>query len=130
MVLANLGWTTSSSLIHIILGGAFFLLAAMSDRELCLITYGLNRKLRTKLVLYTILKILASIGLLFATLWLTITTARNPLLNPLVWITFVLFCGSVLLVYVGNSPLRVVDFRNGMFWVEGFSPEYLDDLEF
>jgi hypothetical protein len=45
------------------------------------------------------------------------------------WAAFLLSVASLIALFVGNSPLRVVDHRDGLFWVKGFSQEYLDGLE-
>jgi hypothetical protein len=40
-------------------------------------------------------------------------------------IAVVLFLVSVVSLFIGNSPLTVTKHREGMFWIRGFSPEYL-----
>jgi hypothetical protein len=43
---------------------------------------------------------------------------------------FILFLACVVAIFVGNSPLRVVDHRNELFWVKGFSEAYMAELTF
>jgi len=129
MVLANLPWTPNSLAIYGLLGGLFFLMAGLAGRELCLITYGINRTTRIKKTAWTVVKILASVALLAGTVGLAIIPWDNWIITPMIWITFGLFLVSVVVIYVDNQPLRVVDFKEGMFWVKGFSKEFLDELE-
>jgi hypothetical protein len=37
----------------------------------------------------------------------------------------VLFLVAVVALFVGNSPLSVVKYREGMFWIRGCSGEFL-----
>ena len=129
MIFANLGWAPKSVGLWALLGTPFLIVAHFANRELCTITYGLNRRQRIKNVVYTIAKILSSAGLLAATIGLSIIPSNDRFITPLIWITFILFLASIVIIFIGNSPLRVVEYRDGLFWVKGFSQEFLDDLE-
>jgi hypothetical protein len=44
-------------------------------------------------------------------------------------IVLVLFLIAVVSLFFGNSPLRVVKYRNGVFWIQGFSEEFLANIK-
>jgi len=129
MVFTNLTWTPASVGLWALLGSPALIFGFFVGRELCSITYGLSRSTRIRKVMYAILKVVTSIGLLAATVALAVIPSVHWTITLLLYSTFILFLGSIVLIFIGNSPLRVVDYRNGMFWVKGFSQEYLDDLD-
>ena len=51
------------------------------------------------------------------------------LLNNLaVYLFFPLPLIALIAIFVGNSPLRVTNFRQGEFWIKGCSPEFLKQI--
>lgn len=45
------------------------------------------------------------------------------------FVALALFLVAVVSLGIGNSPLRVVGFHKGMFWIRGFSDEFLAGLD-
>lgn len=129
MILANLTWSPQSNGIWIVIGLPALLFAYFVNRDICAITYGLNRGARIKNVSLIILKLLAIPGFFALGMMFAINTSRFWLVSASMWVSFLLSLASLIALFVGNSPLRVVDHRDGMFWVKGFCKEYLDGLE-
>jgi hypothetical protein len=107
----------------------FLIIAYAAGGELCAITYGLSPRIYYRNVLTTVAKIVISIALLAATIILAIMESTNRLIGSAVVVVFILFLISVIVIFIGNSPLRVVRYQDGTFWIKGFSKEYLDNLE-
>jgi hypothetical protein len=49
--------------------------------------------------------------------------------TPLIVAVFALFLADIVALFLGNSPLRAVDYRDGMFWIKGFSGKFLEGLK-
>ena len=128
MILANLSWAPTSLGMWGLLGGAPLLFAYFVGRQQCAITYGLTPRLYYKSVFKIIAKILISVALFAATLFVAVSPSRHWIAGPGMFVLFILFLVSVPAVFFGNSLLRVVDYKDGMYWVTGFSQEYLDNL--
>jgi len=129
MVFTNLYWTPNSVAPWGLLGGLPLIFSYMVGREICSITFGLHPTIRRRKIFFTILKLIASMSLLAGSVCLAATDSRSSLIEPAMWGFFILFLVSVVLIFVGNKPLRVVKYQAGMFWIKGFSQEYLDSLE-
>jgi hypothetical protein len=77
-----------------------------------------------------LLKTVAMLTPLFAIpLLASLSVRTNVILASIVvvveMILMVLFLVALLSLPMGNSPLSIVKYRKGMFWIKGFSDEYL-----
>jgi hypothetical protein len=129
MILTNLKWCPNSLGLWAVLGSPWLIVAYFAGRDLCLITYGLDRGLRSRSIFLTILKVLACALSLVAAIYLACSESTNWIIEPLMYTFFVLFLLAVLALFMGRQPLYVADHRDGMFWIKGFSQDYLDALE-
>jgi hypothetical protein len=128
MILTNLIWRSAAKDEFRYLVG-FRLMEYLVGSDQCQITYGLTPKLYRRRVYRFLIKILMTIALFAATLFFAVSESRNRLIGPAMFVTFGLFTGSFVSIFLGNSLLQVVRKENEMFWVKGFSQEYLDSLE-
>ena len=89
-------------------------------RKKCSLTFGLAPRIRRGYRTRMLVKIAIVIALLFA---IPLSAALDS--SVAIAISVVLFLVGVVSLFIGNSPLRVAKHREGMFWIKGFSPEYL-----
>lgn len=129
MILTNLTWSPNSLGLWVVLGSPWLLLAYFAGRDLCLITYGLDRRLRYRKNFWTIVKVLACASFLTAAIYLASSESRHWIVEPMMYTFFVLFLLSVIVLFMNRQPLYVGDHRDGLFWIKGFSKEYLEELE-
>ena len=129
MILTNLTWCPNSVGLWALLGSPSLVFAYFVGRELCSITYGLDRRIRYRNIFFTMAKLLACAIFLAATILMAVSVSTHWITEALIFVFFALFLLSVVMLFIGNSPLHVVDYRDGTFWIKGFSNDYLDDLE-
>jgi uncharacterized protein YneF (UPF0154 family) len=89
-------------------------------RKRCSLTFGLAPQVRKAYRRRMLVKIAAVIALFFA---IPFSAALDS--NIAIVIVVVLLLAGIVALFIGNSPLRVTKYREGMFWIKGFSPEYL-----
>jgi hypothetical protein len=130
MIFTNLTWTPKSVGLSAISGAPSLVFAHFVGRELCTITYGLNWRARVRRVLWTLVNLVLCVALFAATLAMAISSSTHWSTTALLYGFFALFLLSVAALFLRRKPLNVVDYRDGMFWITGFSQEYLDALEF
>ena len=130
MVFAKLYWAPQRITKSLVGGYAALVFHYFVEREQFEITYGLERTIRRKQTLITVLKVLAAIGFLTATIALSISVSTHWVISWLIAICFILFIVSVFLLFIGNSPISITQQNGHMFWVRGCSPEYLAELTF
>jgi hypothetical protein len=129
MIEANLYWCPRSvSFVSLLLSGGLLLIAYFLAREQFTIIYGLDPAITRRKAFWTGIKVFGAIASLAATVVLACSPYVSRLITGLVAAAFVSFLACVAALFFGNSPLRVVDHRNGMFWVKGFSKAYLAAL--
>jgi hypothetical protein len=129
MIEAKLYWCPRSAIAWgIISGGLIYIIAYFAMREEFIITYGLDRSIRKKRMLWTIPKLLIAIGSLPAAIAIAVSNSTHWIIMPLVFALFGLFAAALASLFLGGSPLNVVDRKDEMFWVKGFSKEFLDGL--
>ena len=91
MVFANLLWTPQSIGLWGLLGGLPLIFAYFVGREICAITYGLDRRLRHRTILLTVAKVFSSVVLLAATIFVAISSHTHWLIEASIWVLFILF---------------------------------------
>src|SRR5437667_17137 len=74
-----------------LLGGPWLVFGCFVGRELCLITYGLNRRLRYRKNFFILAKILACVVFLAGAIFLAASESRLWIVEPLMYLFFVLF---------------------------------------
>jgi hypothetical protein len=113
-------WCSPWFALLVLLSGLLLILVYFIARRKCVITFGLDPRLRKSYRRWMLLKTTAAILLFFA---IPLSTAIDVTIAPVVVV--VLFLVAVVSLFIGNSPLSVVKYRKGMFWIKGFSNEYL-----
>ena len=129
MIFANLCWRPNSIAAWWFLGPLPLIIAYMVGSQQCAITYGIAPSVYRRRVLLVLGKILLSIALLAATIFLAVSESTNRHIGPAITVLFVLFLISVVAIFFGNAPIRVVRHENQLFWIKGISQEYLNSLE-
>ncbi len=129
MVFTNLYWCPLWVAGLVLLSGCLLIIVYFLVRKECAITFGLDPNIRAKKVIATIVKIVLAIAMLGTSIALAISDSVHWIIEPLSFTAFALFLIFVALVFLGNSPLRAVNYHDGMFWVKGFSPDYLRELQ-
>ena len=116
-------WCTPWIAILIAASGLLLILAYFLVRRKCSLTFGLHPRVRRKYRRRILLKAVAAIAL-----FLAIPLAAGVDSAALIMTVSVLFLVAVVALFVGNSPLSVVKYREGMFWIRGFSGEFLANV--
>jgi hypothetical protein len=131
MIFTNLSWCPPYiALFFFLLGGLPFLFVYFVGRKHCAITYGLSRDIRRRKGKFAVAKVFVMFALFVGAIAMAVSDSRNRLVGASAIVLFVLFLISVVAVFIGNSALRVTRHENGLFWIKGFSQEFLDGLEF
>ena len=112
-------WVALLILVNVIV----LLLVYFLVRKKCFLTFGLHPSVRRKYRNRLLLKALIAIALFFA---IPVTAAIES--TAAIVVAAVLFIVAVVSLFIGNSPLRVVRYREGKFWIKGFSDEYLASI--
>jgi hypothetical protein len=126
MVLANVTWCPNPVGISGLLGFPALVFAYFVERELCTITYGLIPRLRYRNAFFILVKVLACFAFLALAIYLAVLDSTHWIIEPLMFLFFVL---SVAVLFMSKQPLYATDYRDGLFWIKGFSKEYLEDLD-
>lgn len=92
-------------------------------RKRCELTFGLSPEIRRKYRTRIAIKLLITIGLFFA-----IVAAAAAENDALIGLSVLLFFVAIIVLLVGNSPLRVTSYRDGEFYIKGCSAEFLAQL--
>jgi hypothetical protein len=108
----------------IVLSGLLLIAVYFIARRRCSLTFGLHRRVRDKYRRRKIFKIVATIALFFA---IPFSTAVDATVAPI--IALVLFLIAVVSLFIGNSALSVVKYQKGVFWIKGFSEEFLANIK-
>jgi len=116
-------WCTPWVGLLILVNPLVLLLVYLVLRRKCWLTYGLDQRVRRKYRRRILLKVLAVFALLFA----VIVAAGWDAVEAMA-IALILFLVALVSLCFGNSPLRVVKYRKGVFWMKGASEEYLASL--
>ena len=111
-------------------GGPLIILVCFLACRKCSLTFRLDSRLRKKYRRRVLLKTVAMLTPLFAIpLLASLSVRTNVILASIVvvveMILMVLFLVALLSLPMGNSPLSIVKYRKGMFWIKGFSDEFL-----
>lgn len=114
-------WCSPIVGLLIVVSGLLLMLVYFVARRKCLLTFGLQPKLRRKYRRRVIVKTVAVIGLFFA---IPVSAESEVLMLTVL----VLFLIAVVSLFFGNSPLSVVKYRDKAFWIAGFSEEYLAEM--
>jgi hypothetical protein len=129
MVLTNLSWCPNSVGLSGVLGAPALVFDYFVGRELCTITYGLSPRLRYRNLFFILVKVLACLAFLVAAIYMAVLDSTHWIIEPLMCLFFVLFLLSVVVLFMSKQPLYVTDYRDGLFWLKGFSKEYLEGLD-
>jgi hypothetical protein len=129
MVLTNLTWCRNTIGLWGLLGAPWLVFAYFVGREICTITYGLSPRLRYRNVFFTLVKVLACFSFLAVAIYMAVFDSTHWIIEPLMFLFFVLFLVSVVVLFMSKQPLHVTDYRDGLFWIKGFSKEYLEELD-
>lgn len=116
-------WCSPILGLLILLSGLLLILVYFIVRKHCSITFGLSPEIRRKYRNRTLFKVVALIALFFA---MPMAAAVDS--TPLIIGVVLAFFGVLALLLLGNSPLKVRAFRNGEFWIDGCSPEFLSRI--
>lgn len=121
----NRSFTWCSPLVGllILLSGPLLILVYFLLRKHCRLTFGLSPEIRRKYRNRKLLKTLAIVVLFFS-----IPIAAGAESAAIVIGVVVAFLVAVVSLFVGNSPLTVRAHRDGEFWIEGCSHEFLSRL--
>ena len=120
LVCRHFHWCSPWVGLLVLLSGLLLVLVYFVLRKKCTITFGLQPHLRKKYHRRMLLKVVSAIVLFFA---IPFSVAIEPTVLPI--ITLVLFLVAIVSLFIGNAPLSVVKYRNGMFWIRGFSDDFL-----
>jgi hypothetical protein len=124
MVCRQFHWCPPWVGLLIVLSGLLLIFVYFIVRKECSLTFGLDPRLRKKYQRRVLLKVVAAIALFFA---MPFSVAIDVTVLPI--IALVLFLVAIVSLFVGNSPLSVAKYRNGMFWIKGFSDEFLTNVD-
>ena len=116
-------WCSPWIAFSIALGAPILILVYFIARKKCSLTFGLHPHLRRKYRRRMVFKVVATIALFFAIPFSATFDAIAVLI-----IVMVLFLVALVSLFFGNSPLSVVKYRKGAFWVKGFSREFLAEF--
>jgi len=116
----RLSWCPPIVGLLILLSGLILIIVYFIIRKRCRITFGLSPAIRRKNRNRRIFKIGSAIILFFA---LPFAAAIDSTL--IIVMAFVLFLVSIVLIFVGNSPLTITKHNKGEFWIFGCSKEFL-----
>jgi len=120
----RLSWCSPIVGLLILLSGLLLILVYFIARKHCTITFGLSPSVRKKYRNRRIFKFTAVIVLFLA---LPFTASID---NTAVIVTvFLLFLGSVISLFIGNSPLVITKYRKREFWIAGCSREFLSHIQ-
>jgi hypothetical protein len=89
-------------------------------RKRCVLTFGLDPRVRRAYRNRMLVEIAIAVALLFA---IPLAAALDSAV--VIATVVILFLIAVVALFIANSPLSVTKYREGMFWVKGFSAEYL-----
>lgn len=129
MVFTHLYWSPPWVALTLLLGGLPLIICYFATRKCCAITFGLSPEVRKKKRIVIAIKILVSLALLGGVILLSMAGPHNKAAETGMLVCLLLFFISVVVVFVGNSTLRIANHRDGLFWIKGFSREYLEQLE-
>lgn len=124
LVCKRFEWCTPWVALLVLLSPLLLILAYFLVRRKCSLTYGLHPQIRKKYRKRILLKIVAAIVLLLA-----IVLSASVDAAAVAMLFVFLFLVSLVWLFVGNSPLSVVKYRKKMFWIKGFSDEFLATFE-
>lgn len=124
MVRRQFHWCSPWVGLLIALSGLILILVYFVARRKCTLTFGLDPRLKSKYRRRKLFKVVAAIAL-FVTL--PFSAAANVTVAP--FIVLVLFLVAIVSLFIGNSPLSVVKYRKGMFWIKGFSDDFLANFQ-
>ena len=113
-------WCSAWVGLLILLSGLLLILVYFVARRRCSLTFGLDPRVRRECRKRVLLKVVAAIVLFLA---MPFSAALDVTIVPIVVIA--LFLVAVVSLFIGNSPLSVVKYRKGLFWIKGFSSEFL-----
>lgn len=119
----RLRWCSPWVSLWIILSGLLLIIAYFLVRKNCNLAYGLQPNIRKKYRMWKMLKILAVFVLLFSLPYSAAYASTSVMLT-----VFILFFAAVVSLFFGNSPLYVQSYKDGLFWIGGFSEEYLQRI--
>jgi hypothetical protein len=119
VVRGNLYWCPTWVVLAGAFSGPLLILVYFIARKKCSIAFGLQPSLRRRLRIQTLLTVIGAVTLFFA---LPFAAATDS--TPVVISVVALLIVAVVALFVGNSPLAVVKYREGMFWIEGFSGRF------
>jgi hypothetical protein len=117
-------WCSPLVGLLVLASGLLLILVYFAARKKCSVTFGLHPRVRWKYRRRVLLKVVATI-----VLFLAIPYSATVDDTALPFLVMVLFLAVIVSFFIGNSPLSVVKYRKGMFWVEGFSREFLADFK-
>jgi hypothetical protein len=129
MIFTRLGYSPPWICLLLFISGPLFVVIFMATRKRCVIKYGLNRAIRKRYREWFLMKFLVSCALLASFIACFTLELEYPVLSRLLIVAFLLFLVSLIWLFTGNSVLTVGTVHQGMFWIQGFSPEYLARLE-
>ena len=119
LVRKSFRWCSPWVLPLILVNPLLLLLAYFILRKKCSLTFGLHPSVRQKYRRRVLFKVAA----VFATFFAVLVSAVKGW--DAAWFTsMVLGMSSVVALSIGNSPLKAVKYRQGMFWIKGFSPTF------
>jgi hypothetical protein len=124
LVRKNFHWCSPWVGLLIVLSGLLLILVYFVARKKCSLTFGLHPRLRRKYRRRVLLKVIATVLLFLA---IPFSAALDLTAVPI--IVMVLFLVAVVSLFIGNSPLSVVKYRKGLFWIKGFSHGYLSNFK-
>ena len=111
-------WVVAMILINILV-----LILAYYLRKKCDVTYALHADVRRKYRMRIVYKSLITLALFFC---IPVVAALNG--DVAIVVAVIAFFVAVIVLVVGNSPLKVTAHKDGMFWIRGCSEVFLDSL--
>lgn len=128
MIRRELTWCSPWVGLLFLVSGPLLILIYFVARKRCSITYGLSPEIRKRISTRSWAKFLAMCSFLIATVVIATIDSNHWIIAAALPATFLLFLFFVVALFVGNSPLRVVKHRNGMFWIKGLQSDCLARL--
>ncbi|MBN1908982.1 MAG: hypothetical protein JW818_04520 [Pirellulales bacterium] len=124
MVTKTLYWCSPLLLLLILINLIIFLIVYMIARKQCILTIGLHPSVRSRRRWTVLVKVLVVVGLFFAMLFAAAADS-----DSLIIVFLILFFVALIIACLGNSPVSIAKYRDGMFWIRGCCPEYLAEIE-
>jgi hypothetical protein len=117
-------WCTPWVALLVLVSALLVIIAYFVLRKRCWLTFGLHPELRKKYRRRMIFKVVVVLALIAAIVLFASMDAPVG-----VGITIILLVVAVIALFIGNSPLKVAKYRQGRFWIKGFSEEYLASMQ-